>query len=134
MFLDQKNIYCEDQAVTTSAASSTNIDVGAAGLDIGLGTPVWLLVLLTTPFDTSANTLTVELRHSATDGSYATGWVLLPARATSLLLTRGVLFSGPVPGGLKRYSQLYFTCSAALTSGTISGFFLNHGAYLAAQI
>jgi hypothetical protein len=119
MQIDYKLIYSNDQAVTVDAASTNNVNLGAANLNIGAGTSIWLVVIITAGFGSSAETLTLSLYHSATDGSYA-AFLTLPAVAASAMTLPRAFYCQPLPAGLKQYSQLYFDCSAGgLTTGTI---------------
>ena len=122
MIMDSKLILSDAQAITASAASDNEIDFGAAGLDIGQGNPIYLEVWLDTAFDTSANTLTISLYDSPDGTTYTERMVVLPAKATSALLTAGKLQKVALPYNLARYIELYYTCSAGLTSGVINAF------------
>jgi len=120
--MDSKLILSDGQAITASAASDNEIDFGAAGLDIGQGNPIYLEVWLDTAFDTSANTLTITLKDSPDGTTYTDRMVVLPAKATSALLTAGKLQKVALPYNLARYIELYYTVSAGLTSGKINAF------------
>jgi len=122
MIMDSKLILSDGQAITASAASDNEIDFGAAGLDIGQGNPIYLEVWLDTAFDTSANTLTITLKDSPDGTTYTDRMVVLPAKATSALLTAGKLQKVALPYNLARYIELYYTVSAGLTSGKINAF------------
>ena len=62
MYIDRQNLFGQDQAVTTSAASTDHIDLGAAR-DIGNGQPLEILVLCTEAVTASgAATVTVALQ------------------------------------------------------------------------
>lgn len=114
----------EAQAITVSAASENTIDLGATGLDIGQGNPIYLEVWLDTAFDTSADTLTIALQDGATVGGSDAVMTILPATATSALLAAnvGLLAKVALPEGLNRHIRLYYTASAGLTSGKINAF------------
>ncbi|MCF7811457.1 hypothetical protein K9N50_10770 [bacterium] len=122
MIIDSKLVLSDAQAITTSTASDNEIDFGAASLDIGQGNPIYLEVWLDTAFDTSVNTLTISLKDSPDGTTYTERMVVLPATATSSLLTAGKLQKVALPYNLARYIELYYTCSAALTSGVINAF------------
>jgi hypothetical protein len=122
MILDKKLIFSSEQAITASAASTDTVDLGATGLDIGQGNPIYLEVWLDTAFDTSANTLTIDLQDGATVNGSDAVMTVLPATATSSLLTPGLLVKVSLPEGLNRHIRLYYTCSAGLTSGKINAF------------
>ena len=124
MILDKQLVFSEAQAITVSALSENTLDFGVTGLDIGQGTPIYLEVWLDTAFDTSANTLTIDLYDGATVGAVAKHMEVLPATATSSLLAAnvGLLAKVALPNDMLRHVALYYTCSAALTSGKINAF------------
>jgi hypothetical protein len=124
------------QAVTTTAISANVIDMlttttGGAGTPLntlqalGVGECLYLMVSTVVGFGTSANTLTVSLETSA-NADLSSGVVLAAsaAIATSALTAAGTpIFSTRLPlGDYRRYLGLRFTCSAALTTGTVVGF------------
>jgi len=121
MITDINMLLAEDQALPVNATpviSENVIDLGAASLDIGAGTPIYLNVIITTLSTSESNTLTVELRDGATD-----------AAADALLLfaafiphTTGLKIKCPLPNDVARYVSMYMTASATLTAGTISAF------------
>lgn len=129
MFWDAKHIYSNDQAVTTTADSTNHIDFGAADLDPGAVTPIYLVVIISDGYDTSANTLTVSLQDSADDSSFA-AILTLPAVAASTFTVPKLLWAVPIPRGCRRYTKLVYTCSAALANGAIfAGLSLNQVPY-----
>ena len=124
MIRDAILILSENQAITATAASTNEIDFGAASLDIGQGTPIYLELWLDTAFDTSANTLTVTLKDSPDGTTYTDRMTILQATATSSLLAAnvGLLRKFSLPNNLARYIELYYTVSAGLTSGKVNAF------------
>ena len=124
MIRDAILILSENQAITATAASTNEIDFGAASLDIGQGTPIYLELWLDTAFDTSANTLTVTLKDSPDGTTYTDRMTILQATATSSLLAAnvGLLRKFSLPNNLARYIELYYTVSAGFTSGKVNAF------------
>jgi len=122
MILDKQMILSEGQAVTSTAVSTNSIDFGAANLDPGQGNPIYLEVWLDTAFDTSADTLTITLQEGATVGALADTLTIMPATATSALLTPGLLVKISLPEGLLRHIGLNYTVSSGLTSGKLNAF------------
>jgi len=120
--MDEKLIFSDAQAITVSAQSSNDIDLGAAGLDIGAGTPIYLNIFLDTAFTTSANTLAITLRHGTTSKPDTTILTVLEATATSSLLTVGLLRKIALPNDLAEFIDLYYTCSTTLAAGKITAF------------
>lgn len=135
MLIDTLNSFTYDasagtdgQAVTTTAVSNNVIDLGndqddAANTNAssGLGRELYLHVLVTTGFTSSANTLTVTLQTGAT---------ITPTTviATSATIAASALPVGTevmrirVPSNAQRYLRLNFTASAALAAGKITAF------------
>jgi hypothetical protein len=130
MIIDAVLVLSDDQAVTASAQSSNILDLGAANLNLNEGTPLYANVIMTTAFGTSANTLTIDVNNDDSDPPTTKHQEIMPATATSALLTAGWL--ARVPIGLiyadldGRYLSFYYTCSAALTSGTLFSFIGSH--------
>jgi len=124
MILDKQLMLSEGQPITVTAQSTNTIDFGAADLDIGQGNPIYLEVWLDTAFDTSANTLSIDLYDGATVGAVAKKMEVLPATATSSLLAAnvGLLVKISLPNDLKRHIALNYTCSTTLVSGKINAF------------
>lgn len=123
MIRDIQLIFSDGQLVEESGASEDTIDLGATGLDIGQGNPIYLEVWLDTAFDSSVDTLTITLRDGATVGAISnTVMTILPATATSALLTPGLLVKMSLPEGLNRHLDLYYTTSSGLTSGKLNAF------------
>jgi len=122
MIMDSKLILSDGQAITETAASENEIDFGAASLNIGQGNPIYLEVWLDTAFDTSSDTLAIAIKDSPDGTTYTERMVVLPALATSSLLTAKQLVKVSLPEGLARYVELYYTVSSSLTSGVINAF------------
>lgn len=141
MYVDSQNLFtgtpaAPAQAVTNSIISANVIDTlttssGGSGTPIntlqalGVGECLYLVVHTVVGFGTSANTLTVTLETSA-NADLSSGVVLAasPAIATSALTAAGALiFNTRLPvADYRRYLGLRFTCSAALTTGTVQAF------------
>jgi len=130
MIIDAVLVLSDDQAVTSSAQSENILDLGAANMKLEAGTPLFANVLLTTPFDTGANTLTIDVNNDDNNPPTTKHQEILPATATSALLAAGWLSRAPI--GLVaeqlvgRYLSFYYTCSAGLTSGKLFSFIGSH--------
>ncbi len=120
MLIDALLVIADAQAITATAQSNNIIDLGAADLDLGEGTPIWLWGLLTTGFATSANTLTIDLENDGSNPPTTKVQELLAATATSALLTPATLFRTVLPITTGRYLGAQFTVSAGLTVGVVS--------------
>ena len=125
---DVENMFSDDQAITTTAASTNYIDLGP-GFDrnIGPGEPIKLEVQVTTGFTTSTETLTVSLQtDDNTSFSSATTLATSAAIPASSMTSAGykINVTGTVPDtGVERYLRLYYTCSATLAAGIVQGAF-----------
>ena len=130
MIMDYIFVVSDDQAVTVTAPSTDYVDLGAADQDLNVGSPIYAHVFLTTPFDTSANTLTIDVGNDANTPPTTKHQEILPATATSALLAAAHLCEatiGNVGGDLDgRYLNMLYTCSAGLTSGVLFSYFGNH--------
>ena len=72
MILDLQSMFSDDQAITSSAASTNLIDLGATGTpplsstalvrDIGKGTPIEILIIVTVAHGGTSPTLVVTLQ------------------------------------------------------------------------
>ena len=123
MYQDKQNTYSQDQAVTASAASTHVFDAGAAGRDIGHGRDLDLVVLCTeTAASGGASTVQFHLEDSADNSAFAKV-VETPAIAKASLVAGTEVLRIGLPGGLRRYTRLYYTVTTAdLTAGRFTAF------------
>lgn len=130
MIIDYISILSNDQAVTTSAASANVLDLGAADLDLNIGSALYAHVFVTTGFTTSANTLTIDLRNDGSNPPTTKHQELLPATAASALTGTSHLVEvsvGKIGGDLDgRYVNMYYTCSGAIATGTLFSYIGDH--------
>lgn len=128
MIFSEKLLFSDAQAITATAVSTNVIDLGVLSsiitsrLDQGVGIIIPVLIQLVTAFTSTANTLTVTLQHSDTEGSGYEDLIEVPAQATSLLLTPGYLFpiNAFVRNMDKRFLRINYTVSTTLVSGKIT--------------
>ena len=124
-FVDSNLILSDAQAVTATA-SSTN-DVKLPNTTVGEGAPLYLHVGIDTAYVTGSNTIIITLEDSADGVTFAACELILAATATSALVTANTeILRWPLPSDTKQWVQLYFTCSATLTSGTIDAWIGYH--------
>ncbi len=119
MYIDRQNLFGQDQAVTTSAASTDHIDLGAAR-DIGNGQPLEILVLCTEAVTASgAATVTVALQSDDNSSfSSPANLVLSDAIPKASLVAGTQVLRVAVPYGTERYLRLFFTVGTGpLTAG-----------------
>lgn len=133
MILDSQLAFSEAQAVTTTAASTNQIDLVNAR-DMGPGYPLKVLCLVTTAFTsngTQASTLTIGLEGSTNStSSNMTEIVRSPAYLSATLVDKAKVFAIDVPAlptgqAFPRYLRLNYTVGvAAFSTGALSAYIL----------
>jgi len=121
MITDINMLLAEDQTLPTDGTpviSENVIDLGAAGLDLGAGTPIYFNAIITTLSTSGSNTLTLEVR----DGAAAAAADALILFAAFCPHTTGLKIKCPLPSDVARYVSMYMTASGTLTAGTITAF------------
>lgn len=119
MILDADLVFSNKQAVTATAASTNEIDLGVAGDAIGQELTIHAVV--DTAFATLTS-LTVSLETSA-DGSAWTTVLSGPAIARASLTKGARIFCVRVPQGLSRYVRLKYTVGGSnATAGKVTAF------------
>lgn len=119
MYIDRQNLFGQDQAVSTSAASTDYIDLGAAR-DIGNGGALEILVLCTQGVTAAgAATVTVALQSDDNSSFSSPANLVLSDALPKASLTAGAqVLRVAVPYGTERYLRLYFTVGTGpLTAG-----------------
>ena len=131
MYIDKQLLMSDAQAVTSSAASTNVIDLGAhLGMDPGVTEDLWLQVRVDTTATASGSatvTFTVETDDDEAFGSATTVY-------SSAAIGKATLVAGyyPVrirlPLGMERYVRVYYTVATGpLTAGKFDAF-INSGA------
>jgi hypothetical protein len=119
MYIDRQNLFGQDQTVTTSAATTDYIDLGAAR-DIGNGERPEILVLCTQDV-TAAGAATVTVTLQTDDNSSFSSpvnLVLSDAISKASLVAGTEVLRVAVPYGTERYLRLFYTVSTGpLTAG-----------------
>lgn len=119
MILDADLVFSNKQAVKTTATSTNEIDLGAAGDAIGQELTIHVVV------DTAFATLTslaVSLETSA-DGSTWTTVLSGPAVPRASLTKGANIFCVRVPQGLSRYVRMKYTVGGSnATAGKVTAF------------
>ena len=111
MYIDRQNLFSQDQAVTTSAASTDYIDLGVAR-DIGNGERPEILVLCT-----QAVTVALQSDDNASFSSPA-NLVLSDAVPKASLVAGTEVLRVAVPHGTERYLRLFYIVDTGpLTAG-----------------
>ena len=119
MILDADLLFSNKQAVTTTATSTNEIDLGVAG--DAIGQELTIHVVVDTAFATLTS-LTVSLETS-TDGSTWTTVLSGPAVPRASLTKGASIFCVRVPQGLSRYVRMKYTVGGSnATAGKVTAF------------
>ncbi|XGC82039.1 Bbp16 family capsid cement protein [Bdellovibrio bacteriovorus] len=119
MIIDAQNKFCAAQAVTTSALSEDQIDMGSAG-DIGLSENLQLMINVDeTVTAAGAATVTMKLQCDSDPAFGSAKTVIQTAAIPKATLVAGHQIFLPVPMGLdERYLGVYFeVATGPLTAG-----------------
>jgi hypothetical protein len=119
MYIDRQNLFGQDQAVTTSAATTDHIDLGQAR-DIGNGGALEILVLCTEDVTAAgAATVTVALQSDDNPSFSSPANLVLNDAIPKASLTAGTqVLRVAVPYGTERYLRLFYTVNTGpLTAG-----------------
>lgn len=120
MIIDAELMFSNKQAVTATAASTVELDLGVAG--DAIGQELTIHVIVDTAFD-KLTSLAVAVQTSAASGSGMATVVTGPAIALASLVKGAEIFTVRIPKGLKRYVQLYYTVvGTAPDNGKITAF------------
>lgn len=124
MMYDKLNTFGTDQAVTTTAASTDIIDLGAAR-DMGNGEPLELVILVTQNV-TAAGAATVTFALETDDNAGFSSPVVLAnsgAIGKALLTAGAEVLRVKVPLDAERYLRTNYTVATGpLTAGTFTAF------------
>lgn len=119
MILDADLLFSNKQAVTATATSTNEIDLGVAG--DAIGQELTIHVVVDTAFATLTS-LTVSLETS-TDGSTWTTVLSGPAVPRASLTKGANIFCVRVPQGLSRYVRMKYTVGGSnATAGKVTAF------------
>lgn len=124
MMYDKLNTFGTDQAVTTTAASTDIVDLGAAR-DMGNGEPLELVILVTQTV-TAAGAATVTFTLETDDNAGFSSPVVLASSGT---IGKAALAAGTevlrvkLPLDAERYLRInYIVATGPLTAGTFTAF------------
>ncbi|MBP2652628.1 MAG: hypothetical protein H6Q73_197 [Firmicutes bacterium] len=118
--IDYLTRFSDDQAVTTSAASTNYINGLAAGT--GINDQIFLIAGVGTAF---AGGTSLEISWQTSTSSDFSTYATLFTSGTILLadLTANtVLVQVPIPIGTLQYNRLYYTVDGTMTAGTVNAF------------
>lgn len=133
MLIDERTEFADATALSTSGTGRANVgdvvDLGAASSDLGHGTPVYLVIRISTAVDSSTDGASVSFilcsdagETIAADGS-ATDHIITPAIAEATLVA-GYTLKIPLPNGdYERYLGIQQNVSGeAVTAGAFDAF------------
>lgn len=120
MFIDKNLQVSNEQAVTTTAASTDVIDFGQANPNVGLDDRSSMVITVDEAVTaTGAATVTFALQDSADNSSWAD--VLVSAAIGKATLVAGYQYVIPMPPKLRRYCRVNYTVATGpLTAGKFS--------------
>lgn len=126
MYADKLNRFDggTEQAITVTAASTDVIDFGS-DRDIGNGTPMELVVMVTEAFTAAgAATLVAALETDSAEGFGTKEELVKTAAIGKATLVEGYeLLRIKLPLGIKRYLRLYYTVATGpMTAGKVAAF------------
>lgn len=117
--MDAKLVLSDNQAITkcTQTASTNFIDLGAASLYIGVGTPLYLNIRVGETFVAGGATgdLTIKLMDGASTSGVCTGTTLITKTISNSLLAKGKKFltqSLPAEGYMRCLRLRYINSNA----------------------
>lgn len=131
MILSAEQLFSDDQAVTATAISQNVIDLGAAGTpydaaaalnqDVGKGTPIPILIQVTTAFATLTS-LTITVESSAAAGLTSPTVLASETIAVADLVAGKQTFMQVLPNGADaRYLGIRYTVTGSnATAGNIT--------------
>ena len=67
-YLDQQLVFSDSQALTGSAASTNNIDLGQANRNIGIGEPMAVVIVVNVAAGGTTPTLAAQVQFDSTNG------------------------------------------------------------------
>ena len=116
--LDKNLLLSNAQAVTSSAASTDTIDLGAAR-DIGPGEQLFLDVFVPEGVTASGSaTVAISLEADDNDSFSSAVTVFSSGAIGKAALSQGTVLSFPIPRGTERYLRAYYTVATGpLTAG-----------------
>lgn len=126
MLLDKQNMFSESQAITASAGSTNTIDLDKAGLRIGVGTPVFLVLIVTEAFTDSGSDSTVTPKLETDDNEAFSSATTITTydvfAALTAINTMRVYSLDPQPtNNYEQYIRVYYTvANGNLSTGKIT--------------
>ena len=122
MIFDSKAWFKEDVDAYATGVIGDRVDLGNAGLDIGVGEPVYVGIQVGTTY-AGLTSIIFNLQHCATlGGTYAT---LVSTKSYTLAeMKAGKVIKLPVPEGCMQFTRLSATVTGTGTAGKITAGFV----------
>ena len=134
MILDTQTLFSDDQALTTSAASTNVIDLGATGTpalgnsalvrDIALGTPVEILIQNVVDAGGTSPTIQVDLEMDTSDAFGSATVVASSTTLTDALQGERLSIRWVPDGTTERYLRLNYTTGGTSPTHTVTAGFV----------
>lgn len=119
MLLDKNAILSEDQAVTSTAASTNTIDNKAAGNAVPGG--LFVVVRATEAFAGSTKVV-IDIQTAAASNFSSASTLISHTYLAADLAAPKTLFVAAMPAGMKRYVRAYYTVTGTGTAGKLTCF------------
>jgi len=119
MLLDKNAILSEDQAVTSTAASTNTIDNKAAGNAVPGG--LFVVVRATEAF-AGATKVVIDIQTAAASNFSSASTLISQTYLAADLAAPKTLFVAAMPAGMKRYVRAYYTVTGTGTAGKLTCF------------
>jgi hypothetical protein len=123
MIRDKNLIMSENQAITTTAASTNVLDLGETKR--GDGNPLYVDVTVTTTL-ASGTSIKADLEHCDTAGGTYTVAMGGPVVLTAAAVAGKKLLSGALPLGLKKFVRINYTVSGTYDAGKVTAEIMGH--------
>ncbi len=121
--------FSDAQAITTDANSTNVIDMQAADLEMGSGTPIWLNVRVNTTFAGGTSLIVSLYAHTAASTIESGTQIIASGSFLQAALTAGAwILRVPLPADFDtaRYVGLHYDDTGAFTAGAVDAW-LDHG-------
>lgn len=124
-YVDKTLELSDGQAITADAASTNLIDMGAAGLNLGVGEPLFFVVTVQVAPDATTGDETYQATLQGDDNtgfSSANTLASFPIPRTAKV---GDVFYAPLPSTNERYIRGYFDVGGTTPTITVNAFITN---------
>lgn len=126
MIMDKQNLFSDAQAVTATALSTNIMDLGKAGLNMGVGEELYLVCIVDTTLDDSGDdsTITVTLETDSVEAMDSAAVLLtLGTFAANAAAGSRLVQRIPVSAAYERYIGVRYTAAnGSLSAGAFTTF------------